>query len=227
VHKSLGPQTLCLGQNSQTVPGLSCCHECTGPRPTSSFCSATQPTRVRPLQVFLWLLPQLLRMHIRPLAPAAVQDTQPRLQNGFSSGWSIPTGEEGGLCLPRSELLFRQRRRDGLVRAALEKLGEAQSCPWGHYCCRLKMGRQAQPMSSGQMSKLGREGLGSQRRGHLLCLFPSLLLPNLTLSSIRKRPRDGTEPGVLWQSEAGCPSHSGLCGCLQPHGPRQTPAESL
>nr|XP_020028390.1 acetylcholine receptor subunit gamma isoform X2 [Castor canadensis] len=73
-------------------------------------------------KVFLWLLPQLLQMHIRPLAPAAVQDTQPRLQNGFSSGWSIPTGEEGGLCLPRSELLFRQRRRDGLVRAALEKL---------------------------------------------------------------------------------------------------------
>ncbi|KAK1336746.1 hypothetical protein QTO34_002781 [Cnephaeus nilssonii] len=72
--------------------------------------------------VFLRLLPQLLRMHVRPLAPAAVQDARPRLQNGSSSGWSISGGEEAALCLPRSELLFRQRQRNGLVRAALEKL---------------------------------------------------------------------------------------------------------
>ncbi|XP_008577652.1 PREDICTED: acetylcholine receptor subunit gamma isoform X2 [Galeopterus variegatus] len=73
-------------------------------------------------KVFLRLLPQLLRMHIRPLAPADVQDAQPRLQNGSSSGWLITTGEEAALCLPRSELLFRQRQHNGLVRAALEKL---------------------------------------------------------------------------------------------------------
>ena len=78
-----------------------------------------------PLQVFLRLLPQLLRMHVRPLAPAAVQDARPRLQNGSSTGWSITAGEEVALCLPRSELLFRQHQRNGLVRAALEKLGEA------------------------------------------------------------------------------------------------------
>ncbi|MBZ3874320.1 Acetylcholine receptor subunit gamma [Sciurus carolinensis] len=72
--------------------------------------------------VFLQLLPQLLRMHVRPLAPATVQVTRPRLQNGSSSGWSLTTGEEVALCLPRSELLFRQRQRNGLVRAALEKL---------------------------------------------------------------------------------------------------------
>ncbi|MBW01579.1 Acetylcholine receptor subunit gamma, partial [Eschrichtius robustus] len=72
--------------------------------------------------VFLRLLPQLLRMHVRPLAPAAVQDARPRLQNGSSTGWSITAGEEVALCLPRSELLFRQHQRNGLVRAALEKL---------------------------------------------------------------------------------------------------------
>nr|XP_042116386.1 acetylcholine receptor subunit gamma [Peromyscus maniculatus bairdii] len=73
-------------------------------------------------KVFLRLLPQLLWMHVRPLAPAAVQDARLRLQNGSSSRWPITTREEGGLYLPRSELLFRQRQRNGLVRAALEKL---------------------------------------------------------------------------------------------------------
>ncbi|KAL6070293.1 hypothetical protein STEG23_008547 [Scotinomys teguina] len=61
-------------------------------------------------------------MHVRPLAPAAVQDARLRLQNGYSSRWPLTTQEEGGLYLPRSELLFRQRQRNGLVQAALEKL---------------------------------------------------------------------------------------------------------
>ncbi|XP_066201550.1 acetylcholine receptor subunit gamma [Saccopteryx leptura] len=69
--------------------------------------------RVR--KVFLRLLPQLLRMHVRPPVPVAVQ-------HGNSSGCLISGGEEAALCLPRSELLFRQRQRNGLVRAALEKL---------------------------------------------------------------------------------------------------------
>uniref|UniRef100_P04760-2 Isoform Short of Acetylcholine receptor subunit gamma n=1 Tax=Mus musculus TaxID=10090 RepID=P04760-2 len=73
-------------------------------------------------KLFLRLLPQLLRMHVRPLAPAAVQDARFRLQNGSSSGWPIMAREEGDLCLPRSELLFRQRQRNGLVQAVLEKL---------------------------------------------------------------------------------------------------------
>ncbi|XP_021021963.1 acetylcholine receptor subunit gamma isoform X2 [Mus caroli] len=73
-------------------------------------------------KVFLRLLPQLLRMHVRPLAPAAVQDARFRFQNGSSSGWPIMAREEGDLCLPRSELLFRQRQRNGLVQAVLEKL---------------------------------------------------------------------------------------------------------
>ncbi|XP_012514789.1 PREDICTED: acetylcholine receptor subunit gamma isoform X2 [Propithecus coquereli] len=73
-------------------------------------------------KVFLRLLPQLLRMHVRLLAPAAVQDAPPQLQNGSSSGWSITTGEEVTLCLPRSELLFQQRQHHGLARAALEML---------------------------------------------------------------------------------------------------------
>nr|XP_048284878.1 acetylcholine receptor subunit gamma [Myodes glareolus] len=73
-------------------------------------------------KVFLRLLPQLLRMHVRPRGPAAVQDARLRLQNGSSSGWPITTREEGGLYLPRSELLFRQRQSNGLVQAALEKL---------------------------------------------------------------------------------------------------------
>lgn len=78
--------------------------------------------------MFLRLLPQLLRMHVRPLAPVAVQDTGRQLQNGSASGWSLTAGEDVALCLPRSELLFRQWQRNGLVRAALEKLGEAV---WG------------------------------------------------------------------------------------------------
>lgn len=77
------------------------------------------------LQVFLRLLPQLLRMHVRPLAPVAVQDARPWLQNGSSSGCPITAGEEVALCLPRSELLFQQHQHNGLVRAALEKLGKA------------------------------------------------------------------------------------------------------
>ncbi|KAI4544560.1 hypothetical protein MJG53_020407 [Ovis ammon polii x Ovis aries] len=77
------------------------------------------------LQVFLRLLPQLLRMHVRPLAPVAVQDARPWLQNGSSSGCPITAGEEVALCLPRSELLFRQHQHNGLVRAALEKLGKS------------------------------------------------------------------------------------------------------
>ncbi|XP_040828400.1 acetylcholine receptor subunit gamma [Ochotona curzoniae] len=73
-------------------------------------------------KVFLRLLPQLLRMHVRPMAPVAVQDTRPRLQNGSALGCLLSSGEEAGLGLPRSELLFRQRQRNGLVRAALETL---------------------------------------------------------------------------------------------------------
>ncbi|XP_004637375.1 acetylcholine receptor subunit gamma isoform X2 [Octodon degus] len=73
-------------------------------------------------KVFLRLLPQLLRMHVGLLAPAAVHDTRPQLQNGSSSGWPTATGEEVALCLPRSELLFQQRQHNGLVRVALEKL---------------------------------------------------------------------------------------------------------
>ena len=75
--------------------------------------------------MFLRLLPQLLRMHVCPLAPVAVQDARPWLQNGSSSGRPITAGEEVALCLPRSELLFRQHQHNGLVRAALEKLGKA------------------------------------------------------------------------------------------------------
>ncbi|PNJ35149.1 CHRNG isoform 2 [Pongo abelii] len=88
-------------------------------------------------KVFLRLLPQLLRMHVRPLAPAAVQDTQSRLQNG-SSGWSITTGEEVALCLPRSELLFQQWQRQGLVAAALEKLEKGPELGPSQFCGSLK-----------------------------------------------------------------------------------------
>nr|XP_045223841.1 acetylcholine receptor subunit gamma isoform X4 [Macaca fascicularis] len=87
-------------------------------------------------KVFLRLLPQLLRMHVRPLAPAAVQDTQPRLQNG-SSGWSITTGEVA-LCLPRSELLFQQWQQQGLVAAALEKLEKGPELEPSQFCGSLK-----------------------------------------------------------------------------------------
>ncbi|XP_008050297.1 acetylcholine receptor subunit gamma isoform X2 [Carlito syrichta] len=87
-------------------------------------------------KVFLWLLPQLLRMHVR--RPLAVRDAQPRLQNGFSLGWSIMTGEEVDLCLPRSELLFRQRQQHGMVRAALEKLEKGPEPGMSQFCGSLK-----------------------------------------------------------------------------------------
>uniref|UniRef100_A0A8D1JWG3 Cholinergic receptor nicotinic gamma subunit n=1 Tax=Sus scrofa TaxID=9823 RepID=A0A8D1JWG3_PIG len=86
-------------------------------------------------KVFLRLLPQLLRMHVRPLAPAAVQDPRPQLRNGCSSGWSIPAREEVALCLPRSELLFRQHQRNGLVRAALEKLEKGRESGQSQELC--------------------------------------------------------------------------------------------
>lgn len=81
--------------------------------------------------MFLRLLPRLLRMHTRPLAPAATQKARAQLQNGSSAGWPLAGGEEVARCLPRSELLFRQRQRNGLVRAALEKLGEAEGVALG------------------------------------------------------------------------------------------------
>lgn len=117
--------------------------------------------------MFLRLLPQLLRMHVRPLAPAAVQDARPRLQNGSSTGWPIPRGEEAALCLPRSEVLFQQRQRNGLVRAALEKLGEAecdtgdtlpQGLHTGEAACRPK--QQALQMSVGKHPDWGEKGWG-------------------------------------------------------------------
>ncbi|KAB1278911.1 Acetylcholine receptor subunit gamma [Camelus dromedarius] len=99
---------------------------------------ATKPPTTSPLQVFLRLLPQLLQMQVRPLAPAAVQDARSRLQNGSSLGWSITAGEEVALCLPRSELLFRQRQRNGLVRAALEKLEKGPESGQSQLCGSLK-----------------------------------------------------------------------------------------
>ncbi|XP_024419907.2 acetylcholine receptor subunit gamma isoform X2 [Desmodus rotundus] len=86
-------------------------------------------------KVFLRLLPQLLRMHVRPLAPMAPLDARPRLQNGSSSGWSVSGGEEVALCLPRSELLFQQRQRNGLVRAALERLEKGPEPGWSQDLC--------------------------------------------------------------------------------------------
>lgn len=63
-------------------------------------------------------------MHVRP-PRVPVRDPQPR---GVSSmGSSDTTVEEGILQLPRSELLFRQRQRNGLLRAALEKLGKEEA----------------------------------------------------------------------------------------------------
>ncbi|XP_053452706.1 acetylcholine receptor subunit gamma isoform X1 [Nycticebus coucang] len=89
-------------------------------------------------KVFLRLLPQLLRMHVRLLAPAAVQDTPRRLQNGSSLGWSITTGEEVALSLPRSELLFQQRQHHRLVRAALEKIEKGPETGQSQFCGSLK-----------------------------------------------------------------------------------------
>ncbi|XP_003936771.3 acetylcholine receptor subunit gamma [Saimiri boliviensis] len=88
-------------------------------------------------KVFLRLLPQLLRMHVRPLAPAAVRDTRSRLQNG-SSGWLVTNEEEVALCLPRSELLFQQWQRQGRVAAALQKLDKGSELGPSQFCGSLK-----------------------------------------------------------------------------------------
>lgn len=171
-----------------------------------------QPPRTSPLQVFLRLLPQLLRMHVRPLAPAAALDTRPRLQNGSSAGW--PTGgAEAALCLPRSEVLFRQRQRNGLVRAALEKLGETERVTLGTLPHGLPPRRtacqptpQAPRMSVGQASGLRGEELGSLTRGHCLCspLSHPAPHPHPLISSEK-----GAEPG---QSQE-------LCGSLKQAAP--------
>lgn len=116
------PLMCCLPTSSSMSPSCQAAFSAAKPSVAAVLPPSTSPTP----QVFLQLLPQLLQMHVHPLAPAAVQDAQPRLQNGSSSGWTTSGGEEAALCLPRSELLFRQRWRNGLVRAALEKLGEAE-----------------------------------------------------------------------------------------------------
>lgn len=185
MHKSLGlivhvqDRTAQLYQGQVIVPNvlpprprsmsLSCKPLALAPKP-SLVCKLSHPEQ-HPLQVFLRLLPQLLRMHISPLAPPTTQDSRPRLQNGSSSGWSITTGEEVALCLPRSELLFRQRQRNGLVRAALEKLGEAQGATGDTPAQGLQLGSWAQQMSVGQVSKLGRGAGVSKERPTSLFLF--------------------------------------------------------
>ena len=131
--------------------------------------------------MFLRLLPQLLRMHVRPLAPVAVQDAHPRLQNGSSSEWPITAGEEVALCLPRSELLFRQRQRNGLVRAALEKLGKAGGVMdrKGHLLTKVPG-----TVDEGSANvQVGKRGAGVPKKvGPTFsdCSSP-ILLPNLTL----------------------------------------------
>lgn len=138
--QNCGHRPQCLAQNTQAAQGQAPAPTVLPPDPwrrepfvlTSIFSlDAAKPPRTSPLQVFLRLLPQLLRMHVRPLAPMAPLDARPRLQNGSSSGWSVSGGEEVALCLPRSELLFQQRQRNGLVRAALERLGEGEGATLG------------------------------------------------------------------------------------------------
>ena len=131
--------------------------------------------------MFLQLLPQLLRMHVRPLAPVAVQDVRPRLQNGSSSGWPITAGEEVALCLPRSELLFRQHQRNGLVRAALEKLGEAGDVMdrKGHLLTKVP-GTADEGWANVQFGERGAGVLKKAGATFSDCSSP-VLLPNLTL----------------------------------------------
>ncbi|XP_068945236.1 acetylcholine receptor subunit gamma [Petaurus breviceps papuanus] len=74
-------------------------------------------------QVFLYLLPRLLKMHMRPLGPLAPRRLTRYLQNGSSGGAEF-AGEEAAPWMPCTELVFQQRwQRDGLVKAALEKIG--------------------------------------------------------------------------------------------------------
>lgn len=201
LHRSLGARAPSLAHNSQAVPLSSCCP---GPTvaPKLSVAAQAELPRASSLQVFLRLLPQLLRMHVRPMAPVAVQDTRPRLQNGSALGCLLSSGEEAGLGLPRSELLFRQRQQNGLVRAALETLGKSWTVTWEMLC------------SAREPVFLSVEL--STPCYQILSSFP-----------IRKRPRARAEPGVLWQPAAGRPSHPGLCGRLQPGCPCPPPAESL
>ncbi|XP_056675908.1 acetylcholine receptor subunit gamma isoform X2 [Monodelphis domestica] len=87
-------------------------------------------------KVFLHLLPQLLKMHMRPPAPRRLTR---RLQNG-SSGRPGLNGEGVAPWMPCTELVFQQRwERDGLVKAALEKIGNGLES--GHsqeFCASLK-----------------------------------------------------------------------------------------
>ncbi|XP_049625274.1 acetylcholine receptor subunit gamma-like [Suncus etruscus] len=85
-------------------------------------------------KVFLRVLPKLLRMHVRPpRVPVMVRDPQPREVS--SMGSSDTAVEEGTLQLPRSELLFRQQQRNGLLRAALERLEQGQKSGQSQELC--------------------------------------------------------------------------------------------
>ncbi|XP_020861481.1 acetylcholine receptor subunit gamma [Phascolarctos cinereus] len=90
-------------------------------------------------KVFLYLLPGLLKMHMRPFGPPAPRRLPRYLQNG-SSGGSEFAGEEAAPWMPCTELVFQQRwQRDGLVKAALEKIGNGLES--GHsqeFCASLK-----------------------------------------------------------------------------------------
>uniref|UniRef100_A0A7N4UXA4 Cholinergic receptor nicotinic gamma subunit n=1 Tax=Sarcophilus harrisii TaxID=9305 RepID=A0A7N4UXA4_SARHA len=74
-------------------------------------------------KVFLYLLPRLLKMHMRPSGSLAPRRLTRYLQNGSSGGPELAR-EEAAPWMPCSELAFQQRwQRDGLVKAALEKIG--------------------------------------------------------------------------------------------------------
>ncbi|XP_072496591.1 acetylcholine receptor subunit gamma isoform X2 [Notamacropus eugenii] len=90
-------------------------------------------------RVFLYLLPRLLKMHMRPLGHLAPRRLTRYLQNGSSRGTEF-SGEEAAPWMPCTELVFQQRwQRDGLVKAALEKIGNGLES--GHsqeFCASLK-----------------------------------------------------------------------------------------
>uniref|UniRef100_A0A6I8MZ32 Cholinergic receptor nicotinic gamma subunit n=1 Tax=Ornithorhynchus anatinus TaxID=9258 RepID=A0A6I8MZ32_ORNAN len=74
-------------------------------------------------KVFLLLLPRLLRMHVRPLAPLVPHDLPPPPRTTSPERAEV-SGDEAALWMPRSELVFQRRKeRDGLVKAALERIG--------------------------------------------------------------------------------------------------------
>lgn len=140
----------------------------------------------------------------------------PWLQNDPLQGAQSQLGRKWPSACPAVNLLFRQHQHNGLVRAALEKLGKAGG-GWdrkGHLLTKVPG-----TVDEGSANiQVGERGVGSLRQwGPLFQTVPPHSTPKLPFSSTEKGPESGQSPE--W------------CGSLKqppwPSRPAWRPAPSL